>query len=434
MAKTEYTCAECGASVTVWGRNRSEANRLARWHESEGHLCSDCEAKRLAEKNRKAADANATTGLPQLTGSEKQIAWAETLRQKMLANARAYAPLMRILRDSFTMDATPLEDIPGIREEMRAAVADVAERDRHYVLTSADSVMREIGSAARYEKFLEIMARQTRASWWIDHHNFNLQVILESLKTEIDAAEAAETDSEVPAEEKALLDDAQAEALLKPAGEPLSTQIAEISLVGEEVRVIFAEKREDFRLLMRDMGFVWTISRWARRMGVTTGDAIDCLAETAHRIVAAGFLARLHDDEARARALSGQFTPAKTRWVSKNISGQFYGWFVISWARSDDFYAPARRLLGARYQGGKIYVPPGSVMEVADFAAQYDFALTPGAQEILAAHQAALAAGAVIANPRQGPQPVRIEESTIPPKLDPGTVGGDIDPSLREEG
>lgn len=50
-------------------------------------VCSECyKAQKEAEKtaaNEYAKTANAETGLPELTGTEKQIAWAETIRLKI---------------------------------------------------------------------------------------------------------------------------------------------------------------------------------------------------------------------------------------------------------------------------------------------------------------------------------------------------------------
>ena len=52
-------------------------------------LCPDCYAAKLeaerAEESAAAAEAAKDAGLPALTGSEKQIAWAESIRAKQVA-------------------------------------------------------------------------------------------------------------------------------------------------------------------------------------------------------------------------------------------------------------------------------------------------------------------------------------------------------------
>ncbi len=113
MAKATFNCAECGASVTIVGRNRSEADRKAKWHEAQGHICQECENKRRAEENDKAALANKELGLPALTGSEKQTAWAETIRNDTLALADKIGQAIAVAKSS--------KHLKSLSENARAA-------------------------------------------------------------------------------------------------------------------------------------------------------------------------------------------------------------------------------------------------------------------------------------------------------------------------
>lgn len=89
MAKYTVTRA-CGHNETVvlYGKSRDREWRLEQVEPSK--LCYECYQKQLAEQrekeNREAAEAARAMNLPQLTGTEKQVAWAETIRQKMLAD------------------------------------------------------------------------------------------------------------------------------------------------------------------------------------------------------------------------------------------------------------------------------------------------------------------------------------------------------------
>ncbi len=96
MAKADFKCADCGASVRVSGHNRSDADRKAAWHEAEGHVCDDCAAKRRAAENAVAAAANLAEGLPALTGSEKQIACAAKTRSMIASSRRSSARATRL--------------------------------------------------------------------------------------------------------------------------------------------------------------------------------------------------------------------------------------------------------------------------------------------------------------------------------------------------
>ncbi|MBW7903136.1 MAG: hypothetical protein H3C26_16785 [Rhodocyclaceae bacterium] len=430
MAKALFECADCGNSVVVVGRNRSEADRRAAWHQAQRHICADCEAKNRATQSSAAAAINTEAGLPALTGSERQVAWAETIRLGKMARVRMFGKLIDMMQSLEHVESLNAEQCEALRADIKREIDNIdSGDDRELVRRQCHCLMRAVGSARRYASLVEIMNRQTRASWWIDHRDTPIDAIALNLADDIDAAiEAARPQ---PTGEVEAMHAAQEEALLKPAEAPKSPQVAEIRFSGKELHVTFAEKREDFRLLMRGMGFHWAERYWVRTLGLTTGEPIDRMAETAHRIIGAGFMARLHDDEAHAKAISGDFAPEQTRWVTKTVGGAYDGWCRIQWSKTDDLYAPAKCLLGARYKDGYVYVPPGSILEVMDFADRYGFAASIGIREMLAAHQAALAAGAVIADPKAGPTPLRVEASAVPARLDATT--GDIDPELREE-
>lgn len=102
MAKAEIkcTCPECGATHywSVTCHNRREADNWEQYHADDtDRLCPACYAKQQAAKraeareaeNKAAAETAGALGLPELAGTEKQVAWATTIRQKALDEALA---------------------------------------------------------------------------------------------------------------------------------------------------------------------------------------------------------------------------------------------------------------------------------------------------------------------------------------------------------
>lgn len=90
MAKYQIT-RSCGheEEVNICGPGK-DRDRKAEW---EGRkLCRDCYKAKMdaerAEASAKAAESN--KGLPALEGSEKQIAWAETIRAKAIAEIDSF--------------------------------------------------------------------------------------------------------------------------------------------------------------------------------------------------------------------------------------------------------------------------------------------------------------------------------------------------------
>lgn len=81
MAKytVNYKCGHDG-TVRLYGKTSERESELE-WM-SRTMLCADCYKAEQERQNVQAGMDNIAAGLPMLTGSEKQIAWAESLRKK----------------------------------------------------------------------------------------------------------------------------------------------------------------------------------------------------------------------------------------------------------------------------------------------------------------------------------------------------------------
>ena len=101
-ASIQCTCPECGATHTwsVTCYNRREADRWEEYHADDtDRLCPTCYAKQRAQQraeareaeNKAAAETAGALGLPALTGSERQAAWATSIRHQALDDALSAA-------------------------------------------------------------------------------------------------------------------------------------------------------------------------------------------------------------------------------------------------------------------------------------------------------------------------------------------------------
>jgi len=123
----------CGHTETIqiYGTNsHGERERRAKWEENK--LCADCYQKELqkkrAEENSKSAQSAQEAGLPKLTGSDKQISWAESIR------------------DKFKFDIPASKELPGLSEytqQFRNVVESLRDRNK----------------------------KKTEARWWIDNRD-----------------------------------------------------------------------------------------------------------------------------------------------------------------------------------------------------------------------------------------------------------------------
>lgn len=388
MAKYDvtYTCGHTD-TIQIYGPGRDRERKLAN---EESKLCPDCYKAKLEadrqKQNAEAAEANQAAGLPKLEGTEKQIAWAESIRKSMIDHIIEYY-------------------ISQITDEAKAEHPEEYER-----------VM----------KGFEALKRHTDASWWIDNRINDDKIGLRRLiNAEIEAIKKAE--KEPPA---AIVEVAKAEATVYPE-KPVSSLVAEISIKGDTVEVNYPERNESFRQIMKNHGFEWKPG-WKRTIGKYNGSIQDRAAEIGNKLLAAGFPIRIYDEEIRRRAIAGEYAAEPKRWIMARTTGDYTGWLVISWPYGGtNYYDAARKIPGSKYSSPNVLVPPESFMEVLDFAQMYKFNISDGAQEVIEAarqlREKALTTGVKVPKSERLPEPGK-----VPEKLEiPEEVA--IDEEFRDE-
>jgi len=342
MAKYTVTRA-CGHDETVvlFGPGKNRDWRLDNVEPSK--LCSECYQADLArqreESNREAAEVAKEQNLPKLTGSEKQIPWAETIRQQMLAD----------------MDEFVYKHIkPECRNDLKLCEA------------------------------IDHIKGKTEARWWIDNRGMDMSYEFRRLLE--DAAKEVKAEKMQPPLE--IVAEAKIEATVRPES-PVTETVAEIRALEDAVEISFPERRDDFREVVKGMGYRWENSCWCRDLTAKNGTPQDRAAEAGHRILAAGFPVRIYDEVVRAKAIAGDYEQECTRWVQLRTSEKYNGWLAINWERSDDFYKAAKRIAGARWSSPSVVVPPENFEEVLDFAQMYGFKISEAAQEAIGAARVA---------------------------------------------
>lgn len=77
----KFSCGHEGV-IELYGK---QAERERKIYSAERYgCCPECEARKRAEENKKNSELAKAIELPELKGSEKQIAWAETIRMKFV--------------------------------------------------------------------------------------------------------------------------------------------------------------------------------------------------------------------------------------------------------------------------------------------------------------------------------------------------------------
>jgi len=167
--------------------------------------------------------------------------------------------------------------------------------------------------------------------------------------------------------------------ILKPS-EPRTETIARLSMGGGCVRVKFPEFCEEFRQLIKSLGFLWDWSGkvWYRKISNLAGEPSHRCAEVGRILIASGYCVEFADTAIQEMAINGSFEPECKRWIMAG-GGRHDGWFKVWWGRGEDCYKAAKRITAARYSSPCIFVPSEHFEEVLDFASIHRFRLTEAA-------------------------------------------------------
>lgn len=185
---------------------------------------------------------------------------------------------------------------------------------------------------------------------------------------------------------------------------------------------------------VKALGWQWNAAArvWAYHVDAFSGPAVDRLVEAACALLNKGFIVTVPGDDIAARVAAGNYTTRQDRWITKVVSGEYAGRFSIRWGRGDDFYHAAHRIHGAKYAKPYIVAPAESYDEVLDFAQEYGFSVSEGAQKLAdEARQRAWAADVVQPPPLHKRERVRTKRYEKPRLLADVNVEG-IDDELTD--
>jgi hypothetical protein len=133
----------------LYGKHSDRDNKIS-WYEREA-VCPECYRK--AQTDAASASAQAA-GLPSLTGSEKQIAWAETIRKAVI--------------DAINDDEVRItvahckEHAARIRSKFEALLASGIDRDAA-----------KLEITQRLRDYATWLRQKSESRWWIDHRNLS---------------------------------------------------------------------------------------------------------------------------------------------------------------------------------------------------------------------------------------------------------------------
>lgn len=369
MAKYDIKCS-CGHTVTIslFGKEVDRQRKIA-WYEESG-LCPEC-YKKLQEEARKTADAQAAAearemGLPELTGYEKQVAWANKIRAGLV-------------------------DTISKMHDAAFKIIETAKETGKY----QDKLPRVEKAIEFLNACEEVAGTETSAAAFIDWR-FDLDVrrLLAVREAEDEAIKSGKDMQQYGGFFVAVL------KILYPAETEKTVETKEVTLAPEKkttdtlAAVTYTDDRVDVSSpkdytvmrIVKAAGFRWSGSAWEMRITVTTGSAVDRAAEIANKLLAAGVQVRV-PEEIQKTAVDGNYTPRCTRWFCA-INGDIFA----EWDKNEDWYSRVINISGAKYISDmhKIRIPASSADEIDDFADLNGFQISDGAKKIIDGYREAV--------------------------------------------
>lgn len=387
MAKYQVTHA-CGHIKThsLFGKNKDREWRIARL---ESEYCSDCVEAERQKQNQMNAQKNAEYGLPELEGSEKQIAWAETIRRDAVLNLEVFKKFIdegqEFLKNSDDVNAKSIvrSFIDGMLSTIKAESDITIQKDVVRILEDDDSRKAQLNTSIN-----KILLKNDAVFWIENRVNINSRIgammaesIIKYLKGDIKEVECDDENIESKILEMA----AMQEATIYPEEEVEcdDENIAIVRTTNEDndvkkIIVEFARNRKIYDIL-RKMGFATTnknnmclIFNKEKHINM-----IDVVAEVIAKILESKHPVRCFDALARAKAINGDYTPYHKKWI--DLDGEY---FVIPHLNNDALYRKIRNIKGSKWDG-RCLVPLDRYDDVLGFAKINDYRFTQDTQKTI---------------------------------------------------
>lgn len=313
-----FSCGHDG-SINIFGPGKERQWRVERRFSG---LCPDCYKKMLEQereqKDRDSEKESEEMDLPKLTGSEKQIKWATTIRLGFVK--KAY--------------------------EMFKPNSDSKE-------------MIEMLDALEYG----IMCH-TDARYWIDHRDESARQISMAFLNEYKEQKALEVYEDV-------LEEMQSERAIAKPESVSKNGVVEIVSEGSTIKVLYP-KDEIFRNIVKKYGFIWSGKYWYREITEFNGPMLDRISEIGNALLQKGFVAMFPDEKSKVQAVEARFKKEQTRWIKFQNNHLSICWKGIN----STLYEAAKKIHGSHWKDGSMKVPIEFHQEVCDFAETFGFAFS----------------------------------------------------------
>lgn len=263
-----------------------------------------------------------------LSGSPKQVEWANRIRSKITKNV--------ILCYAFN-----------------AKKSFFVEMDEELI--------------KKAERFI---LSKNKASFWIENREKDYTQFQRLIENVIYYEEE---------KEKNIIDEARKEATVYPNDQKTKV-VAEITFDDgiHEIKVK-SEKDQIVINTVKKLYYDWSGKVWYRETVPYKRDVADRMAEVGNKLLLAGVPIIIWDEAIRKKSINGDYEKECFRWITKNMSDNK----ISILFNGDELYRKAKRLPHAKWDNGRMTVPERYYAEIRDFAKVNGFKITPPAEKLL---------------------------------------------------
>lgn len=331
-------------------------------------LCPECYEKYLAEErkkaNKEAIKKAEEMELPMLLGTEKQVAWANTLRNVVVDR---YEKQLETFKERLEQAKKYLEEMEAKGTPSDKKLEDVKlfvyNKEGKKVYTSKE----EISDAFDYA-----ILKYTETKFWIENR-FNSEILADF----VEEYRRHKIENDIPEDVKQEENDLKENLTVVPEIENLKSGIVEIEYKDN---ILYARyiKDDDFIRIIKELNYKWE-GVWCKKITEYTGTVENRAAELGNILLTNGFAVQFPDSESKEKAISANFEPENDRWIKYNTELEK---LAIVWkSRSNILYENAKKLPGAKWSNDSMKVNVEFYKEVEDFAEIMGFSISKKARE-----------------------------------------------------
>ena len=238
-------------------------------------VCEDCYKKQLQEKrekdNQQAAEESKEMDLPELEGTPKQVAWANTIRCNII---KKFSSCYNEANFALLQERNP-------------------DKPENYYKDMYFYVINKLQS-------------NTSASFWIDNRNASVSELKKEYVKEFVENYSSLKSEEIPEEVK------EETTISKEDNNGI---IVEVSCRNNTMHAK-CNKNDNATSIFKSLNMRWSNGSWNRKLNEFTGEYIDRGSELVNKLLNSGFIVNCQDKSVRELAASGKYKEEVSNWVT----------------------------------------------------------------------------------------------------------------------